>query len=103
MVVQGPPAAAVISTDWLLLSISVALILARLYLRLKIKRRSLVISDAFICLAWCSSVSTWSFDIVFAHMGFLRPDMDYFFSAFTGDTKTLQTALMVCDYNSLST
>jgi len=103
MAVHGPSAAAVISTDWLLLSTSAALILARLYLRLKVNRQSLLISDAFICLAWCSSVSTWSFDIVFARMGVLRANMDYFFTAFSGDADTLQTALLVCIHSSLST
>lgn len=103
MVVHGPPAAAVISTEWLLLSISAAMILARLHLRLKKNRQSLRISDIFICLAWCSSVPSGSLHIVLARMGVLRANMDFFFTAFTGDAKTLQTARLVCNYNSLAT
>lgn len=103
MVIHGPPAAAVISTDWLLLSISAAMIVARLHLRLKRNRQSLLISDVFICLAWCSSVPTGSLHIVLARMGVLRANMDFLFTTFTGDAKTLQTALLVCNHNSLAT
>ena len=72
----------------------------RLRLRLVINQQRLQISDAFIILAWCSSVSTWSFDIVFARMDILRENMDFLLSEFTGDMKTLQTAQLVHNHNS---
>ncbi|KAF2178729.1 hypothetical protein K469DRAFT_598726, partial [Zopfia rhizophila CBS 207.26] len=54
----------------------------------------LFVSDAFICLAWCSAAVTSLFNIVFMHMGALHLHMDYFLIGFQGDSKTLKRALL---------
>jgi len=79
--VSGPPPAIVANdssqtTEWVFLSIALLMIFARLYLRLKINHQKLVASDYFLILAWFASMSNASFDIVFMHLGILKPEMD---------------------------
>jgi hypothetical protein len=88
-------AAAVITTEWVILTIGAVLILARLHLRLRINRQRLAISDIFLCLAWSSAAVCSSFDIVFMRMNLLRPDVDANLAGFHGDKQTLQRALVV--------
>jgi hypothetical protein len=92
---NGPSAEATLAAEWILLTISAAMILARLYLRLRINRHRLSLSDVLICLAWCAATATVSFDIVFFRMDVLRRDVDPFLSGYRGDKKSLQRALKV--------
>ncbi|KAH8707186.1 hypothetical protein GQ44DRAFT_715907 [Phaeosphaeriaceae sp. PMI808] len=90
---NGPSGEATLVTEWLLVSISAAMIIARLYLRLRITRQKLLLGDVLICLAWCAATATISFDIVFFRMNVLRTDVDVFLSGYRGDKKSLQRAL----------
>ncbi|KAF4445335.1 hypothetical protein F53441_10884 [Fusarium austroafricanum] len=68
----NPSGETVIATQWILLSIATGVILARLYLRLILQRRRLLLSDVFMCAAWASAVSLAVSDIIFYHIGVLR-------------------------------
>lgn len=62
---------------WILLCVSAILIAARLWLRLKIQHQALLLSDALLLIAWCSSFTHAVFVIIFAVKGALHPDIDY--------------------------
>ncbi|KAH6985263.1 hypothetical protein EDB80DRAFT_591071 [Ilyonectria destructans] len=94
MALHAPTAVAVIVGEWLLLFIGAVMILARLYLRLKINRQTLVLSDMFICLAWLAAAASASVDIYLKCMGVLRQDVDAFLRGYEGDRNTLQSALL---------
>ncbi|KAH7007200.1 hypothetical protein EDB80DRAFT_577401 [Ilyonectria destructans] len=94
MALHAPTAAAVIVGEWLLLFIGAVMILARLYLRLKINRQTLALSDAFICLAWLAAAASASVDIYLKCIGVLRQDVDAFLRGYEGDRNTLQSALL---------
>ncbi|TDZ28577.1 hypothetical protein C8035_v007394 [Colletotrichum spinosum] len=57
---------------WVTILTAGAVIAASLHLRLNIQGRKLLISDVFLCLAWCAAVATASFDIQFTVMGALK-------------------------------
>ncbi|KAH7012849.1 hypothetical protein EDB80DRAFT_569156, partial [Ilyonectria destructans] len=78
---------------WLLIAITASLIVARIYLRLKINRQQVVLSDVFICLAWCCSVMIASFDIAFAKIGVLHQNVSYALEGFDADLETMQHVL----------
>ena len=70
--------------QWLLISFSFVVIALRLHLRLRIQRIPIMASDYLMCCAWVSAVITASFDVVFARMGVLDPDIDYFLTRYPG-------------------
>ncbi|KAM5347717.1 hypothetical protein ACJ41O_007541 [Fusarium nematophilum] len=59
-----------------LITVAAILIAARIYLRLKIQRQRLLVSDVLMILAWCSAFATASFDIVFSVYGLLKPEIN---------------------------
>ncbi|RBA22227.1 hypothetical protein FPRO05_00574 [Fusarium proliferatum] len=79
-----PSGPTVIATEWALISVATAVILARLYLRLILQRRSLLASDVFMCAAWASAVATASFDIYFLRIGIFKPDTTFDLAGFEG-------------------
>lgn len=95
MAVHAPTPAAVLISEGLLLSIAAAMILARLYLRLRVNPQKFLLSDVFICLAWFSAVASASVDVYLKCVGILRQDEDAFLQRYQGDPKTLQSALLV--------
>ncbi|KAL6415645.1 hypothetical protein AUP68_02211 [Ilyonectria robusta] len=82
-------------TEWSFIAVTAVLIAARIYLRLKINRKQFAPSDMLICLAWCCSVTMASFDIVFAKIDILRPDVDYALKGFSGPPEKKQKGLKV--------
>ncbi|RYP52465.1 hypothetical protein DL768_002388 [Monosporascus sp. mg162] len=80
------------ATEWLFLGIALVLIIARLYLRLKIQYQRLAASDYFLMTAWIASMSNACFDIAFLRMGILTPEMDVTLSL-VDDLEVLQQAL----------
>ncbi|KAH7227216.1 uncharacterized protein BKA55DRAFT_584297 [Fusarium redolens] len=94
MAVHAPTPTAVLISEWLLLSIAAAMILARLWLRIRINRQRLLLSDVFICLAWFSAVASASVDVYLKCVGILRQDEDAFLQIYDGDPKTRQSALL---------
>jgi len=81
--------------QWLLIGTCFVIIALRLNLRLRIQRIPLMASDYLMCCAWLSAVATASFDIVFARMGVLDPDMDYFLSSYQGPPEDIEYILKV--------
>ncbi|KAF5624490.1 integral membrane protein [Fusarium sp. NRRL 52700] len=79
-----PSGPTVVATEWALISIATAVILARLYLRLILQRRSLLASDVFMCAAWASAVATASFDIYFFRIGIFKPGTTFDLAGFEG-------------------
>ncbi|UPK92392.1 hypothetical protein LCI18_003327 [Fusarium solani-melongenae] len=73
----APSTAGVLACFWILLCVSAILIAARLWLRLKIQHQALLLSDALLLIAWCSSFTHAVFVIIFAVKGALHPDIDY--------------------------
>ncbi|KAK7428278.1 hypothetical protein QQZ08_005175 [Neonectria magnoliae] len=73
MALPAPGPAAVLATQWILITLAAGVVAARVYLRLKIQKRKILSSDVLMCAAWVSAVVTASFDIKFATMGALHP------------------------------
>ncbi|EEU33867.1 uncharacterized protein NECHADRAFT_82305 [Fusarium vanettenii 77-13-4] len=73
----APSTAGALACFWILLCASAILIAARLWLRLKIQHQALLLSDALLLIAWCSSLTHAVFVIIFAVKGALHPDIDY--------------------------
>ncbi|KAH7114533.1 hypothetical protein B0J13DRAFT_515056 [Dactylonectria estremocensis] len=67
--------ASVLAAQWFLISIAAGLIMARVYLRLRIMRQRLTPGDFTLCLAWLATVATSSVDIFFFKLGVLNPDV----------------------------
>ncbi|RYP69329.1 hypothetical protein DL770_008272 [Monosporascus sp. CRB-9-2] len=80
------------TTEWLFLGIALVLIIARLYLRLKIQYHRLAPSDCFLMTAWIASMSNACFDIAFLRMGVLTAEMDVTLGL-VKDLEVLQQAL----------
>ncbi|KAL8314648.1 hypothetical protein RB593_008317 [Gaeumannomyces tritici] len=83
----GPGGVAVLVSQWLLISISAAIIAARLWLRVVVQRRRLWASDILMFLAWLASVATAASDIVFFRMGALEPHIDTFLRQYEGNVE----------------
>ncbi|KAI3579048.1 hypothetical protein IWW34DRAFT_805672 [Fusarium oxysporum f. sp. albedinis] len=79
------------ATEWALISIATAVILARLYLRLVLQRRSLLASDVFMCAAWASAVATASFDIYFYRIGIFKPGTTFDLAGFEGTAEEAES------------
>ncbi|KAK2674703.1 hypothetical protein RAB80_009687 [Fusarium oxysporum f. sp. vasinfectum] len=86
-----PSGPTVIATEWALISIATAVILARLYLRLVLQRRSLLASDVFMCAAWASAVATASFDIYFYRIGIFKPGTTFDLAGFEGTAEEAES------------
>ncbi|KAH8729887.1 hypothetical protein BGZ61DRAFT_492057 [Ilyonectria robusta] len=84
MALPGPGAAAVLVSQWILITIAAVVVLARVYLRLKIQKRKILSSDLLMCAAWVSAVATASFDIKFATMGALEPKVKTTLAGYDG-------------------
>ncbi|KAF7548502.1 hypothetical protein G7Z17_g7006 [Cylindrodendrum hubeiense] len=65
----------VLVTGWLLLAIAAAVIIARLYLRLKIQNRSLIWSDSLMCAAWVVAAIATTSNVIFSELGALQPGL----------------------------
>ncbi|RYP08932.1 hypothetical protein DL764_001585 [Monosporascus ibericus] len=76
-----------------LITIAAAVIAARIYLRLKIQNRSLLLSDLLMIAAWCAAFTTASFSIIFAVEGVLKPEIDYTLINYDADAETLEYVL----------
>lgn len=71
------------------------MILARLYLRLRLQHQRLILSDYFICLAWLSAISQAAIDIEFKKLGLLDSSSKWSrFESTTGNPYVTQTVRM---------
>ncbi|KAF5004842.1 hypothetical protein FDECE_8686 [Fusarium decemcellulare] len=73
----APSGAAVLGTIFSLITFTAILIAARVYLRLVIQKQRLLASDMLMVAAWCSALTTASFDIVLKNNGVLEADINY--------------------------
>ena len=66
------------ATYGILLTVSLIMIIARFYLRIRIHQaRRLLASDALMGAAWCAAFTTASFDVVFYKNNALNPELSY--------------------------
>lgn len=65
------------AVEWTLLGTCLALILARLYLRLHLERKCLILSDYFICLAWLCGTWEAAADLELKKLGWLNPSITW--------------------------
>ncbi|KAK7397532.1 hypothetical protein QQX98_013102 [Neonectria punicea] len=72
MALPAPGPAAVLASQWILVTIAAGVVAARVYPRLKIQKRKILSSDILMCAAWVGAVVTASFDIKIAVMGALH-------------------------------
>jgi hypothetical protein len=70
--------------QWTLITVAAVIIGLRCNLRLRIQRVRLTASDWLMLCAWMASVTTASFDIVFASYKVLRPDLNYILATYDG-------------------
>ncbi|KAH6976426.1 hypothetical protein BKA56DRAFT_455100, partial [Ilyonectria sp. MPI-CAGE-AT-0026] len=73
-----------------LLAIAAAAIIARFYLRIRIQRRGLLVSDMIICAAWVFGVVTTSTSFILMHLGALQPDILLDQENFPGDREAFK-------------
>lgn len=74
-----------------LIAIATVVIIARLYLRLKIqRRRRLLFSDWLMLLAWSSAVASAPFNNILVKHGALDPKIDYTLNNYQTDLATLK-------------
>ncbi|KAK2468587.1 hypothetical protein H9L39_19746 [Fusarium oxysporum f. sp. albedinis] len=93
--VAAPSAAALLATIYTLVVIAAAVIGARIYVRLKLQKKKLLLSDIFIIAAWCSALTSASFGIVLNSSGALRPNISYTLRSFQADKETFEYVLRV--------
>jgi hypothetical protein len=89
-------AATVIAVVWTLQGICLTLILARLYLRLRLQHQKLILSDYFICLAWLSAICQAAVEIEFKKLGLLNSSSTWAkYGSTTGNPYVTQAMVFV--------
>ncbi|KAG8676127.1 hypothetical protein FPOAC2_02210 [Fusarium poae] len=73
----APSAATVIAVEFMLVTVALAIIIARVYLRLVVQKQSLVLADWVRIVAFLSGCVTAIFDIVFFVEGALDPTINF--------------------------
>ncbi|KAH6879881.1 hypothetical protein B0T10DRAFT_532155 [Thelonectria olida] len=91
--IQGPTGEVVLAVIFTLIGIAACAIAARIYLRVKIQKRKLVMSDFFMIAAWFCACTAASFDIVLVVKGVLRPEIDWFLTNLHVDVHTYELVL----------
>lgn len=81
--------------EWTLIVVAAGVVIARIYLRLKIQRRRLLTSDILMCFAWVSAVTTASFNFKFAQMGALHPSVLTTLEGYDGTPQQISLLLKV--------
>ncbi|KAM6510372.1 hypothetical protein FSOLCH5_010812 [Fusarium solani] len=93
--VLGPSSTALLATIYILITIAAFVIAARVYLRLKIQKRKLLMSDLLMVSAWFAAFTAASFDLILDVKGVLRPEIDYFLTNYRGDIESHEYLLKV--------
>ncbi|KAK7421854.1 hypothetical protein QQZ08_009731 [Neonectria magnoliae] len=76
---------------WVLIALSAAVIAARIYLRLKIQRRRILMSDLLMCAALASGIVTTSFNVPLKRLGALEPNVKTTMQGFDGNPEDIPT------------
>lgn len=71
------------------------LIIARLYLRLKIQKRSLLISDMFLIASWVVGIVPNALLVSFLRLGALEPDVTRTLEYYKGPSENIPKILKV--------
>ncbi|RSM15853.1 hypothetical protein CDV31_004795 [Fusarium ambrosium] len=69
---MAPGASELVITEWALISLSTAVIVARIYLRLGIQKRKLLGSDIWMTAAWAMGIVVAAFCITFIRLGVME-------------------------------
>ncbi|KAH8664853.1 hypothetical protein BGZ61DRAFT_593220 [Ilyonectria robusta] len=80
---------------WTLTGIAAGVIIARLYLRIKIQSRRLLLSDIFMVAAWFCGCACNSISIVLMRLGALDPSVGTDLKGFTGNPDNISKILKV--------
>ncbi|KAF7556936.1 hypothetical protein G7Z17_g1019 [Cylindrodendrum hubeiense] len=91
----APGPVAVLVSGWALVGIATALVVARLYLRLKIQRRRVMVSDIVMSASWIAGIATTAFTIVFARLDALDPRTETTMQNFPGNPENIQKIFKV--------
>ncbi|KAF7563689.1 hypothetical protein G7046_g484 [Stylonectria norvegica] len=76
--------------EWSLICIAAGIIVARLHLRIRTQKRSMIASDYLLCAAWVSASAMSSIDIFFYRMGALKGDVLLTFQGYKGTPADFQ-------------
>ncbi|KAK7416662.1 hypothetical protein QQZ08_011928 [Neonectria magnoliae] len=85
----APGPAAILVSGWLLIVIATGVIIARLYLRLKIQKRKLLVADLLMCGAWLCAVVVSCLNIVLAQKGVLESEVKVTMRGYRGSLEDL--------------
>ncbi|KAF7555856.1 hypothetical protein G7046_g6458 [Stylonectria norvegica] len=72
VIMSSPGAGPVIASQWVLITIAAVVIIARLNLRVRIQRRTLLRSDFLMCAAWFCALFCAGFNVALAELGALN-------------------------------
>jgi hypothetical protein len=92
----APSAATVIAVEFMLVTVALAIIIARVYLRLVVQKQSLVLADWVRIVAFLSGCVTAIFDIVFFVEGALDPTINFTLDNWNVPPEKLERVLKVC-------
>ncbi|KAK1970955.1 hypothetical protein LY78DRAFT_184480 [Colletotrichum sublineola] len=87
---NGPPAAAIIASEFTLIGIAAVLIAARIYLRIGLQGLPLIASDLIICASWIACAAFAAFDIVHLKFDVLRPDLAFTLQGYNGTSAKIE-------------
>lgn len=82
---------------WVLVAIATGVIFARIYLRLKIQRRRLLVSDALMVAAWVFAVAEVSSHVIMMNLGRLDKEVGTTPVGFHGNSDMLQSITKVIE------
>ncbi|KAM5357594.1 hypothetical protein ACJZ2D_016103 [Fusarium nematophilum] len=95
MPLLGPPGSVVLAVIFILIGVAACAIAARIYLRLMIQKRRLIMSDFLMIAAWLCACTAASFDIVLVVKGVLKPENDWFLTNLNVDAQTYELLLKI--------
>ncbi|KAI8711009.1 hypothetical protein NCS52_01514300 [Fusarium sp. LHS14.1] len=87
---MAPGASELVATEWALISLSTAVIVARIYLRLGIQKRRLLGSDIWMTAGWVMGIVVAAFCITFIRLGVMEQDIYPSLSNYDGTKKEKQ-------------
>ncbi|KAF4448457.1 tetratricopeptide repeat domain-containing [Fusarium albosuccineum] len=87
---MAPGASELVISEWTLISLSTAVIAARIYLRLGIQKRRLLGSDLWMTAAWAMGIVVAAFCITFIRMGVMEHGIDPSLKAYDGSKEDKQ-------------
>ncbi|KAM0343521.1 hypothetical protein ACHAPU_008416 [Fusarium lateritium] len=92
---MAPTAFDLLISEWTLIALSTIVIVARVYLRLVIQKRKLLMSDIWMVFAWLMGIVVASFCITYVHMGLMEQDVDYSLANYKGSADDKKFVLRV--------